>query len=323
MKIAILGAGGCFGNNLADYFSKPGYEVIGIGRSPRKPECFSLGVSYPYYNYHITYENDYVMKVLDDFEPEIIVNFAAQGEGAASFNPDDYWRFYETNCVGLAKLTGQLQKRKYLKKFVHIGTSELYGSVTKPSSEESPILASSPYSASKAAFDLHLMSISKAMKFPMNIIRPSNCYVEGQQLHRIIPKAILCALSGVKLPLHGGGLAKKSYLYSADLNKAIEIVMNNADIGEVYNCGPDEPTSIKEVVERCANIIGTTLEKLADITPDRLGQDSIYWLDSSKLKKLGWSQSVMWDEGLAIMHGWIEKYLPQLSALPTNYTMRA
>ena len=138
MKFAILGSGSCFGTNLADHLLTNGHDVIGIGRSPKKPECFSLRVEYPYYAYHITYELDYVMKVLDRFKPQIIVNFAAQGEGAASFNPKDSWRFYETNAVGLVRLAVQLASRDYMERFINVGTSEFYRSITKPSLINTP-----------------------------------------------------------------------------------------------------------------------------------------------------------------------------------------
>src|SRR3990167_1821753 len=220
-KWAVLGSGGCFGQHLVSHLLSLGHEVIGIGRSPKKPECFSLGIEYPYYAYHITYELDYVMRVLDQFQPDVICSFAAQGEGAASFDPRDYWRFYETNSMGLARLVGELQQRFY-GRFIQIGTSELYGSVQSPAKETDPINPSSPYAASKAAFDWHLMAIHKTNGFEMNIIRPSNAFCRGQQLHRVIPRALLCAAKGEKLPLHGGGRSKKSYLHADDLSRAIE-----------------------------------------------------------------------------------------------------
>src|SRR5713226_6130194 len=152
MKICIFGAGGCFGTNTAGYLLSQGHDVFGIGRSPKKPKCFSLGINYPYYAYHINSELDYIMRLLDRERPEVIINYAAQGEGAASFDPADYWRFYETNTLGLVKLVGELQRRDWLSRFIHIGTSELYGSVTAPSKETDAFKPTSPYAASKAAF---------------------------------------------------------------------------------------------------------------------------------------------------------------------------
>jgi dTDP-glucose 4,6-dehydratase len=194
-------------------------KVIGIGRAPLRPEPFSLGIehkdNYEYRAFHIYHELDLMMEYLDKEKPDVIINFAAQGEGAVSWKHS--WRFFETNCVALSKLTEELMEYDWLERFVQIGTSELYGSVDAPAPEDAPIKPSSPYAASKAAFDLHLMSISRHLEFPMNIIRPSNCYCPGQLLHRIIPKAIVCGFTGQKLPLHGGGRAEKSYIHARDL----------------------------------------------------------------------------------------------------------
>lgn len=328
MKLAILGCGGSFGLSLARKALSEGHEVVGIGRSPLRPACFSLEFShsvrnFKYFNYHITHELDYVMGVLDNEYPEVIVNFAAQGEGAASFNPEDYWRFYETNSLGCVKLVGHLERKPWLKRFIQIGTSELYGSVDRPATEEDPIKPSSPYAASKAAFDLHLLSVFKTRDFKMNIIRPSNCYAQGQQLHRIIPRTMLYGLGGRKLELHGGGRAEKSFLHADDLSTAILLVAEKASMGEVFNVGPDEPTSIRQVVEMCARMIGVSFDSFVEVVGDRTGQDSRYWLDSSKIKSLGWSQKIGWDDGLWRMRDWITTYKAELLESQQNFRMRA
>jgi len=322
MKIAILGAGGCFGQNTAQHFMDAGHDVIGIGRSPRKAPAFVTAPTLAYQHYHIVHDREYVMQALDHFQPEVIVNYAAQGEGAASFK-DDCWRFYDTNSTGLVRLVTELAHRPYLSRFVHIGTSELYGSVDRAAKETDPIQPTSPYAASKAAFDLHLMAIAKVQGFPMNIIRPSNCYVPGQQLHRVIPKTILYGLTGRKLPLQGGGKAEKSYLHATDLSRAIEIVIDKAPLGEVYNVGPLYPTSIKDVVQNCASALGMKFEELCELAPDREGQDSRYWLDSSKIRDLGWDQKIDWQEGLNGMVLWAKDNLDALRTMDTEFKMRA
>ncbi len=196
---AVLGGGGSFGLHTSKYLldhADPA-KVIAVGRNLPKYECFTLGIGdgdprYSYHAYHVNYELDLLMEVLDREKPQVIVNFAAQGEGATSLKHS--WRYFETNCVALAKLAEALQSRSYLERFIHIGTSELYGSVEHAATEDEPIKPTSPYAASKAAFDMHLISIHRFLKFPMNIIRPSNAYGPGQQLHRVIPKTVLCGV---------------------------------------------------------------------------------------------------------------------------------
>jgi len=325
---AILGAGGSFGIHTALYLldhAQP-RKVIGIGRNPLRPEPFSLNIekraNFRYHAYHITYELDSVLELLDREKPQVIINYAAQGEGAVSWKKS--WRFFETNSMALARLSEELMSRDYLERFIQIGTSELYGSVDFAATEDTPMQPTSPYAASKAAFDMYLVSVSRILKFPMNIIRPSNAYCPGQLLHRVIPKTVICGLTGKKLPLQGGGRAEKSYIHARDLARAIHLVAEKAPLGTIYNAGPAQPTSIRRVVELTAQALGMPFEQLCEMTEDRLGQDSRYWLDSSAIKKdVGWEPQISWEQGLDEMVGWGRRYLDQLREWPMDYVLRA
>ncbi len=325
---AILGGGGSFGIHTAIYLldhAQP-KKVIGIGRNLLREEPFSLNIHkrehFEYHARHVTYEFDFLMELLDREKPEVIINYAAQGEGAVSWK--NSWRFYEMNSMALPRLTEELMKRDWLERFIHVGTSEIYGSTDYPCTEEEPIKPSSPYAVSKVAFDMHLMSISRFLNFPMNIIRPSNAYCPGQLLHRVIPKALLLGRLGKKLPLHGGGRAEKSYIHARDLARAIYLISEKAPLGAVYNAGAKEPSSIREVVERCAKALNIPFSSLCEITEDRLGQDSRYWLDSSAIQRdVGWVPEITWEQGLDEMVTWTDRYLDQLKTYSTDYVMRA
>ncbi len=325
----VLGGGGSFGLHTSQYLldhADPA-QVVAVGRNPPKLKSFTMGVGdgdprYSYHAIHVTYELDLLMELLDKVQPQVIINYAAQGEGAASWKKS--WRFFETNSMALARLVEELQSRKYMERFIQIGTSELYGSVTHAAKEDEPIKPSSPYAASKAAFDMHLLSIHNTLKFPMNIIRPSNAYGPGQQLHRVIPKAILFGLTGRRLPLHGGGRAEKSYIHSRDLARAILLVADKAPLGTVYNAGPAEPTSIRRVVELVAEALNMPFEQLCEVTGDRLGQDARYWLDSSAIKQdVGWEPEIGWEEGMRETVDWVRSNLDELKTLSTDYVLRA
>ncbi len=324
---AILGGGGSFGIHAALYLldhANP-RKVIGIGRNPLRESAFSLDIDrrdgYEYHARHVTYELDLLLELLDREKPEIIINFAAQGEGAVSWKHS--WRFFETNSMALARLSEELMKRDWLERFIQIGTSEMYGSVDHAATEEEPIKPSSPYAASKVAFDMYLVSVFRFLKFPMNVLRPSNAYCPGQLLHRVVPKAILSGLTGEKLPLHGGGKAEKSYIHARDLARAIHLVAQGAPLGKIYNVGPKEPTSIRRVVELCAQAVNVPFEDLCELTGDRLGQDSRYWLDSSAIKQdLGWEPEIDWEQGLSEMVDWARTHLDALKRAPRDYTLR-
>jgi dTDP-glucose 4,6-dehydratase len=322
MKIALLGGSNVYAMNLARLAIAEGHKVMGIGRSPLKGAAFTLGLERMPYEYHVFSvgpDTEFIVDMLSAFAPDLIVNYSAQGEGQASFDARMWKYFYRTNTQNLVELAEHLHTKKIGARFIQVGTSELYGSVESPSKESDPLRPSSPYAVSKAAFDLHLAA---ARDFPSMVIRPSNAYCPGQQLHRIIPKTLIYALSERRVPLQGGGRARKSYLYADDLSRAILLLADKGKPGEVYNCGPDEPTSIKALLELIAVLLGKLPDEVYEIAPDRVGQDGCYWLDSSKLRALGWKPKFNLYDGINNMVDWVYSY-PELLTQSTDWRVRA
>lgn len=321
MKIALLAGGNPHSLALARHLHTLGIEHFGIGRSVAKPAPLWLAPpDYRYYVAHLGHDLPLALEILDDERPDVICSFAAQGEGAASFGADA-WRFYQTNCVVLVRLIEELHKRNYLKRFVQISTSELYGSCDYPVAEDAPIRATSPYAISKAAFDAHLTAMHRVHGFPMQIVRPSNCLTAGMQLHRIVPRAMIAALYGKRLQLQGGGAARKSFLDSHDLARAVMVVLERGQVGEIYNVGPQHPTGIRTLVEKCAFVCEVPFYDFVDEVPARVGEDATYWLDSAKIKALGWKQSVPLNDALAAMREWVDMF-PQLADMPHEFVIR-
>jgi dTDP-glucose 4,6-dehydratase len=328
-RYAVLGGGGSFGIHTSKYLlEQPATErVVAVGRSPARSEPFTLNVGrgdprYSYHAYHVGHELDLLLELLDRERPQVIVNYAAQGEGAASWKHT--WRFFDTNATALTRLTEALMARPYLERFIQIGTSELYGSVDFPARETTPLRPTNPYAASKAAFDMYLIAVHTVLKFPMNLLRPSNAYCPGQLLHRVIPRAVVCALTGRKLPLHGGGRAEKSYIHARDLARAIHLVAEKAPLGAVYNVGPPQPIAIRALVETVADVARVDFADLCEVTGERLGEDARYWLDSSAIRRdLGWEPRIDLVDGIREMVEWGRTYLDQLRDWPTDYTLRA
>lgn len=326
MKFAILGGGGCFGLNLARHLIGAGHEAIGCGRSALRGEAFTLGadrMGYRYRQFAVGPDSEFIVEWLKHERPDVVVNFAAQGEGAASYRARHWKFFYRTNVSALVELTEAFLEFDWLEAFVQVGTSEVYGGVAEPAREDAPLRPTSPYAVSKLAFDLHLQSIAKLFGFPAVIVRPSNCLTVGQQLHRIVPKTFVSAMTGRKVPLHGGGEAQKSYLDATDLSRAILLLAEKGAPGEIYNCGPAVPTSIRKLVALCAASIGRGIEDVSEDVPDRTGQDSVYWLDSTKLRALGWAPTINLGEAIDAVRDWVANYLDVLKNLPLDYEMRA
>lgn len=321
MKVALLGGGNVYALNLARHLSDYGIEHFGIGRSgPKAPAFWQVEHHYRFWALHLVDQLAAYLAILDTERPDCVINFAAQGEGAASFGADAHY-YYLTNCVALVKLVEALEHRDYMKRFVQIGSSEVYGSVERPTKEEDQFNPTSPYGISKAAFDKHLEIMHRVHGFQMNIVRPANAYCRGQQLHRIIPKAIICALKGEKFQLHGGGRSEKCFIHADDLSRGIVAVIERGKSGEVYNCSSPEPISMRHLTQKIAQACGIAFEDLAEVAPERLGQDSRYWPDATKLCALGWEPMVSLERGLADMRAWIEDY-PELLQADTIFRLR-
>ena len=327
-KYIILGGGGVFALHTAKFLlEQPDTKsVIMVGRNFERSEAYTLGIGdgdsrYRYEQIHILFEQDRLFELFDHEKPDVIINYAALAH-STSWNKS--WRYYETNVTALVQMCEKLMNRKYLKRFLQIGTSELYGSTKNPATETSELLPTSPYAVSKMAGDLHLMSLSKVCNFPMNIIRPSNAYGPGQHLHRILPKAVLCGLSGLKFPLEGGGKTLRSFIHARDLARAIYLICEKAPLGEIYNAGPKNPISNFDLIKQVCNQFKIPMDSFCDITEGRLGEDHVYWLDSTFIKnQLGWEPEIDIEEGVADMISWGRKYLDLIVKDKTTYTLHA
>ncbi len=324
----LLGGAGVFAVHMAKYLLEHAdpRKVICVGRNRPRSPAFTLEVGkgdprYSYRQIHIVFEQDRLFELFDAERPEVIINFAALAY-ATSWNKS--YRYYETNVVALAKICEELMVRDHLERFVQIGTSELYGSVDKPAPEDAPLRPTSPYAVSKMAADLHLQTLWSARKFPMNIIRPSNAFGPGQLLYRVLPRAVLCGLTGQKLPLEGGGRVRKSYMHARDLARAIHLIVEKAPFGRLYNAGPKDPSSIRELVEIGAEELGMPFDQLCTVTEGRAGEDAQYWLDSTLIKRdLGWEPEIDLRTGIRDMVAWGRKYLDLIKDEPTEFVLHA
>lgn len=331
MRWMVLGGGGVFGMHLARRLVDAQTErVISVGRNPWPAEPWTLGLSpggagFDYQQVHILHEPKRLFALIEAENPDIIVNFAALAYATSWTDADLY---YQTNVVALARLTEWLTTKRWQewigthRRFIQIGTSELYGSCDAPASEDAPLRPTSPYAVSKMAADLHLLTLAGPRGLPVIIMRPSNAYGEGQQLYRIVTRAAWHARMGGKLILQGGGAAQKSYIHARDLARAIASVAKAGTVGEVYNCGPRYPVTIRELVDNVAQLFGRRIEDIAEVGPPRPGEDAKYWLDSSKIAGIGWRPVISLGEGLTRVKAWIDQYHNALSA-PRDFVLRA
>jgi dTDP-glucose 4,6-dehydratase len=225
---------------------------------------------------------------------DAIVNFAAETHVDRSISGPE--AFIVTNMQGTHVLLEAAREREL--RYVQVSTDEVYGSIEDGSfTEESPLAPSSPYSATKTGADLLVASYFHTYGLAATICRGSNNYGPYQYPEKLIPLMILNALAGDRLPVYGDGMNVRNWLYVEDFARGIGHVLVHGRAGETYNCGgPDERDNLS-VVRRIVELAGAD-ESLIEFVTDRPGHDRRYSLSSSKLRGLGWSARMRFDDGL-------------------------
>lgn len=234
-------------------------------------------------------------------QADAVVNFAAETHVDRSlyFAKD----FVETDVLGTFVLLEAA--RKYgIKKFLHISTDEVYGSISEGTFFEDSLLnPSSPYSASKGSGDLLVRSYFITYDLPIVISRSSNNFGPYQYPEKLIPLFVTNAIDDVPLPLYGDGSNVRDWLYAADNCSAIDTVLRKGIPGEIYNIGADNEWTNIEITRKILELLNKP-ESLIKPVKDRLGHDLRYSISSEKVKQLGWSDRTPFDRALETTVRW-------------------
>ena len=251
-------------------------------------------------------DNDIVSYVYKTFQPNIVIHLAAETHVDNSFG--NSFQFTKTNVFGThVMLECARQYRDNggpLEVFLHMSTDEVYGSVdetcTEPCNENSLLLPSNPYSASKSGAEMIANAYVKSFKLPVVIIRCNNAVSPFQYPEKLIPKTIQRILQGEKVPVHGKGASLRTFIDACDIARALDIVITKGTIGNVYNIGSDREYNVLQVISIILNIMkpGEKLEDWVEYVQDRAFQDHRYWIDDKVLKALGWSQTISFEESI-------------------------
>ena len=325
----VLGSNSFAGSDFIDLLlGATDYQVIGVNRSPEK-EAFFLPYlqnaqlsHFTFYQIDLNKEMESLKELLAEVRPAYVINFAAQGEVATSWQYPEQW--FQTNAVATAMLSNYLRDQKWLQRYVHISTPEVYGTCEGRVTEDSPLNPSTPYAASKAAGDLMLFTLTKAFNFPLVMIRATNYYGPHQQLYRIIPRTIIFLKLHRKIELHGGGKAVKSYIHIRDVSRGELLAMEKGQRGSIYHLSPDSPIAIRDLVAQICALMGRSLHASTVSVADRLGQDKAYIIDSTKARaELGWRPRISMEEGLAEVIKWAEQNWAEIQQQPLNYEHKA
>ena len=324
ISFCVIGSNSFSGSHFVSELLGAGYRVIGISRSEELRPCFLPYKSLPhldrftFYQMDLNKDLDKIEAILDSNQTEYVVNFSSQSMVAESWLHPEQW--FLTNTVSTIQLHDRLRKKKYLKKYVHISTPEVYGSCSGVVQENTIYNPSTPYATSRAACDMSLMNFYNNYGFPVVFTRAANVFGPGQQLYRIVPRAILSALTHKKMPLHGGGKSVRSFIDIRDVVKGTLAVALEGAPGEIFHFSTGEFQSIREVVESVAKMGGIPLSDLIENVDERPGKDAAYLLSSEKAKReLGWRPVYTFEQGLAETYEWAKRNLDELKLLPWNY----
>lgn len=235
-------------------------------------------------------------------EADIVVHFAAETHVDRSIMSAG--EFITTDVYGTFVLLEAARASKRLRCFVQISTDEVYGSVAEGASRETDELKPrNPYSASKAGADRLAYSFWATYQVPVVIIRASNNYGPYQFPEKVIPLFITNAIDEVPVPLYGDGLNVRDWLHVSDHCRAIDVVLDQGQPGQVYNVGGGNEVSNVDLTRRILSELGRP-ESLIRPVPDRPGHDRRYALDSTRLRGLGWKPEIPFDEGLRGTIAW-------------------
>ena len=247
-----------------------------------------------------------VRKLIAEYDPDYVINFAAETHVDRSV--EDPGVFLRTNILGTQVLMDCC--RKYgTARFHQVATDEVYGDLPldRPDlffTEDTPIHASSPYSASKAGADLLVLAYARTFGLPVSITRCSNNYGPYQFPEKLIPLMISRAVADQPLPVYGTGENVRDWLYVDDHCAAIDLVMRKGRVGEVYNVGGHNERTNLEVVKTILRELGKP-ESLITYVKDRPGHDRRYAINPDKIHtELGWLPQTRFDDGIKATIHW-------------------
>jgi len=326
-RVFVIGSNSFSGASFVSYLLEQGHEVVGSSRSPEPNQAFlpykwREHSRFKFHQLDLNHDLEALMRAVIEFEPSYVVNFAAQSMVAESWQHPEHW--FQTNVVANVKLHDQLRTCRFLEKYVHVSTPEVYGSCEGSVREDAPYNPSTPYAVSRASCDMSLLSFKRAYDFPVVFTRAANVYGPGQQLYRIIPRTILYLRLGRKLQLHGGGRSLRSFIHIRDVAAGTWRAAVTGSPGEIFHLSTQRLISIRELVEQICARLGAVFADHVDIVGDRLGKDAAYILDSEKARRmLGWNSTIDLEAGIDETISWVDKNLDALRTQSFDYVHRA
>ena len=312
MKMLVTGGAGFIGANFIFYMLKehPDYDIVCIDNLTYAGNLETLDpvMNNPRFRFvkGDVSDRDTVFRLFKEKNFDVVVNFAAESHVDRSI--EDPGIFLRTNILGTQVLM-DASIEYGIKRYHQVGTDEVYGDlpIDRPDlffTEDTPITASSPYSASKASADLLVMAYHRTFGLPVTISRCSNNYGPYQFPEKLIPLMIANALADKNLPVYGTGENVRDWLYVEDHCRAIDMILEDGRPGEVYNIGGHNERNNLEVVKTILKQLDKP-ESLITFVGDRKGHDLRYAIDPTKIStELGWLPTTKFDDGIKATIDW-------------------
>ena len=312
--ILITGGAGFIGANFVHHLYKqyPHYKLIvvdlltyagAVDNLPESP-CEQTG------RLEFWYGNVCNSELMDSLiaRSDAVIHFAAESHVTRSIF--DNLIFFQTDVLGThAVANAVLKHRDRVKRFIHISTSEVYGTAENghPMCEEHPLNPCSPYASAKCGADRLVYSYWATYHLPVVIVRPFNNFGPRQHLEKVVPRFISQCLMDKPLTVHGNGESERDFIYVEDHCRALDLILHSPlddVIGEVFNVGTGRAISVLEIAQAVVKGFGLGHDQIQFI-PDRPGQVCRHEADVAKIGRvLGWTPRTSVEDGLERTIAW-------------------
>jgi dTDP-glucose 4,6-dehydratase len=299
MRLLVTGGLGFIGSNFVSWIlkNKDDIEILNIDRGDYCSDINNV-VPDPRYTYFKgdVADEPHMETIFSFFKPDVVIHYAAQSHVDNSFSSPI--QFTRDNVLGTHVLLHVSYKYGKLKKFIHMSTDEVYGEVNEGeiSTEKSLLNPTNPYAASKAGAEFIVRSYGHSFNFPYIIVRANNVYGPKQYPEKLVPLFINNILKGKSCKIHGDGSSRRNFIFTDDVSEAMYVILNKGVLGRTYNIGTSNEHNVMDIFTTLKNIIDPNATHV--FVQDRPFNDSRYCIDSSELRKLGWSDKTRFEDGL-------------------------
>ena len=328
-KVLILGISSFAGASFANYLlNNSNFKIYGTFNKKRK-FIFKLFLEknkkfnqIVFNKLNLNSKKVDLNEIISKIKPNFIIDFASVCMVNESWSNPEY--YFDVNFNSKIKLIKNLYKQKKLKKYIYIGTPEIFGSSEKAILENSTNFnPSTPYASSKLSTEIFLNNFIKNPKYKIIIARFSNFYGRGQPMHRLIPKLIYCINKKIKFPLEGTGNTKRNFIFEDDFNAGLLKIIKVGKIGEKFHFSGNKYHTIKDVIQKIIKIKNYSWSKLIIRRPDRKGKDKNYYLNCKKTQRqLKWNSKTNLENGLKKTINYYDSIIKKVKFKDTTFDIK-